>query len=179
MRLIKNVYQKSKQRYGSPRIHKALKAEKVEVSRPRVARLMKQAQMKARVKRRFKATTDSKHAYVVSENLLNRNFTAAAIGQAWVSDLTYIKTITGWLYLTVVLDLADRKVVGWALSQTMKAKETTVAALKMAITNRPITRSLIFHSDQGVQYACEEFRKEIQAYPLIRQSMSRKANCSR
>lgn len=76
-----------------------------------------------------------------------------------------------------MLDLADRKVVGWALSQTLKAKDTTAAAFKMAITNRPITRSLIFHSDRGVQYACDEFRKELLAYPLIRQSMSRKANC--
>jgi len=86
--LIRDVYQKSKQRYGSPRIHKALKAEKVEVSRPRVARLMKQAQLRAKLIRRFKATTDSKHAYTVNENLLNRNFTATTIGQAWVSDLT-------------------------------------------------------------------------------------------
>ena len=85
--------------------------------------------------------------------------------------------MAGWLYLTVVLDLADRKVIGWALSQTLKAKDTTVAALKMAIENRPITQSLIFHSDRGVQYACDEFRKELQAYPFIRQSMSRKANC--
>lgn len=175
--LVKEVHQKSKQRYGSPRIYEALKAKQVAVSRPRVARLMKQAQISARMKRRFKVTTDSEHHYPVSENLLNRNFTVPATGQAWVSDITYIRTMAGWLYLTVVLDLADRKVVGWALSETLKAKHTTVAALKMAITNRPITRSLIFHSDRGVQYACDEFRKELQACPFIRQSMSRKANC--
>jgi transposase InsO family protein len=175
--LIKDVHQKSRQRYGSPRIYEALKAKQVAVSRPRVARLMKQAQIRVRMKRRFKATTDSKHQYAVSENLLNRNFTATAPCQTWVSDITYIRTLTGWLYLTVVLDLADRKVVGWALSQTLKAKDTTVAALKMAITNRPITRSLIFHSDRGVQFACEEFRKVRQAIPFIRQSMSRKADC--
>jgi putative transposase len=151
----------------------------VAVSRPRVARLMQQAQLSARMKRRFKVTTDSEHHYPVSENRLNRNFTAPATGQAGVSDITYISTMAGWLYLTVVLDLADRKVVGWALSQTWKAKPTTGAALKMAITNRPIPRSLIFHSDRGMQYACEEFRKELQACPFIRQSMSRKANCSR
>ena len=147
------------------------------VSRPRVARLMKQAQLKARMKKSFKATTDSKHDYAVSENLLNRQFCATATGQVWVSDITYIRTVAGWLYLTVVLDLADRKVVGWALSQTMKANDTTVAALKMAIGNRPITKPLLFHSDRGVQYACEEFRKELLAFPLIKQSMSRKANC--
>jgi putative transposase len=175
--LIQDVHQKSKQRYGSPRIYEALKAKQVAVSRPRVARLMTQAQIRSRMKRRFKATPDSKHQYAVSKNLLNRNFTAIAIGQAWVSDITYIKTVTGWLYLTVVLDLADRKVVGWALSQTLKAQDTTVAALKMAITNRPITQPLIFHSDRGVQYAGEEFRKVLQANPWIRQSMSRKADC--
>ena len=175
--LIQKVPQKSKQRYGSPRIQQTLKSNKVQVSRPRVARLMRQSQIRAKMKRRFKVTTDSTHNYTVSENLLNRNFLSTATGQAWVSDITYIKTLTGWLYLTVVLDLADRKVIGWALSKTMSAKDTTVASLNMAIGNRPITKSLIFHSDRGVQYACNEFRKKLQACPLIRQSMSRKANC--
>jgi transposase InsO family protein len=138
---------------------------------------MKQAQLKAKSSKKFKPTTDSKHSYAVSENLLNRNFSAAKPGQVWVSDITYIRTLTGWLYLTVVLDLADRKVIGWALSQTLKAKATTVAALRMAIRNRPVIQELIFHSDRGVQYACDEFRKEFKAYPLIRQSMSRKGNC--
>ncbi|MUG03750.1 DDE-type integrase/transposase/recombinase, partial [Bacillus tequilensis] len=122
---------------------------------------MRQAQLKAGTKRKFKATTDSKHGYAVSENLLERNFTTASTGQRWVSDITYIKTATGWLYLTVVLDLADRKVVGWALSQTMKAADTSVAALKMAVRNRPVAQELLFHSDRGVQHACEEFRKEL------------------
>ncbi len=112
---------------------------------------MKQAQLRVRMKRRFKATTDSKHQYAVCENLLNRNFTATATCQVWVSNITYVKTVTDWLYLTVVLDLADRKAVGWALSQSLKAKDTTVAALKMAITNRPITRSLIFHQVKRIK----------------------------
>jgi len=138
---------------------------------------MKQAQLKARMKRRFTAITDSKHDYAVSENLLNRHFSATSTGQVWVSDFTYIRTEAGWLYLTVVLDLADRKVIGWALSQTLKAKDTTVAALKMAMGNRAVTQSLIFHSDRGVQYACDEFRKELKTYPLMKQSMSCKGNC--
>jgi putative transposase len=175
--LIKEEHKKSRRCYGSPRIFKALKAKDVQVSRPRVARLMKQAKIRAKMVRRFRVTTDSKHSFAVSENLLNRNFSAKATGQAWVSDITYIRTLTGWLYLTVVLDLADRKIIGWALSETMKAKHTTVAALKMAIKNRPVVQELIFHSDRGVQYACDEFRTELKAYPLIRQSMSRKANC--
>lgn len=176
-RQISLIHKESRQTYGSPRISEILKEKQIPVSRPRVARLMKQADLRAKRIRRFKVTTDSKHSYPVSENLLNRNFSATATGQAWVSDITYIRTITGWLYLTVVLDLADRKVIGWALSKTMTAKDTTVAALKMAIKNSPVARPLIFHSDRGVQYACGEFRKELRAYPLIRQSMSRRANC--
>lgn len=174
---INLIHKESNQTYGSPRISKALKAKAIAVSRPRVARLMKQADLRAKRVKRFKVTTDSKHNYSVSENLLDRKFTANATGQAWVSDLTYIRTITGWLYLTVVLDLADRKIIGWALSKTMKAKDTTIAAFKMAVKNRPVVQSLIFHSDRGIQYACDEFRQELGAYPLIRQSMSRRANC--
>jgi putative transposase len=89
--------------------------------------------------------------YAVSENHLNREFSAQTIGQKWVSDLTYIRTGEGWLYLTAILDLADRKVVGWAMSDTMKAADTTIAAWKMAIINRPVSQYLIFHSDRGVQ----------------------------
>ncbi|AHM58720.1 integrase catalytic protein [Flammeovirgaceae bacterium 311] len=113
----------------------------------------------------------------MSENLLNHNFSATATGQVWISDITYIRTLAGWLYLTEVLDLTDRKVISWSLSETMKAKDTTIAALKMAFKKRPVVEQLIFQSDRGVQYACDEFRKELKAHPLIRQSISRKANC--
>jgi putative transposase len=159
---ISLIHKESGQTYGSPRISKALIAKDIPVSRPRVARLMKQAELRAKRIKRFKVTTDSKHSYPVSENLLDRKFTVNATGQAWVSDITYIRTITGWLYLTVVLDLADRKIIGWALSKTMKAKETTIAAFKMAVKNRPVIQSLIFHSDRGIQYACDEFRQELE-----------------
>lgn len=93
-----------------------------------------------------------------------------------MSDLTYIKTGEGWLYLTAVLDLADRKIVGWALSETMTAKATSVAAWRMAISNRPVNELLLFHSDRGVQYACCEFREQLKAMP-VQQSMSGKGNC--
>jgi transposase InsO family protein len=112
---IRLIHKESGQTYGSPRISKALKANNMSVSRPRVARLMKQAELRAKQVKRFKITTDSKHSYPVSENLLDRNFTANAIGKVWVSDITYIRTITGWLYLTVILDLADRKIIGFRL----------------------------------------------------------------
>ncbi|WP_018622192.1 DDE-type integrase/transposase/recombinase, partial [Spirosoma luteum] len=90
-------------------------------------------------------TTDSKHTYPVAENHLNRQFNPVKPGQAWVSDLTYIRTGEGWLYLTMIMDLYDRKVIGWALSKSMKAAETTIPAWQMAIKNRPIERALIFH----------------------------------
>ena len=120
-------------------------------------------------------TTDSAHDYPVAENLLNREFTAEKPGQKWVSDITYIPTGEGWLYLTTVLDLADRKVIGGALSDTLKATETSVAAWRMALRNRNIEGKLLFHSDRGVQYACSEFRDQLKGLPVV-QSMSRRGN---
>jgi putative transposase len=164
--------------HGSPKITYELNKKGVSISRQRVARIMRKASIRSIVHKRFRiCTTDSNHNYPVAKNLLNRNFTPENIGKAWVSDLTYIKTMDGWLYLTVIVDLADRKVIGWALSQTMKASETVIPAWKMAIKNRPITTQLIFHSDRGVQYACWEFRDILKTQPLVIQSMSRKANC--
>src|SRR6202008_3424286 len=115
----------------------------------------------------------------ITENKLMRLFTAKDYNQVWVSDLTYIYTKEGWLYLTTVIDLFDRKVIGWSMSKGMKANETTVPALRMAKVNRPIRKdqSLIFHSDRGIQYACEEFVTEIKKNDNITRSMSRKANC--
>lgn len=139
--------------------------------------MMKRANLKSIVRRKYCVqTTDSKHTYAISENYLQQDFTAERIAQKWVSDITYIKTLEGWLYLTTVMDLADRKVIGWALSETMKAKETTVAALEMAVNNRPIMAPLLFHSGRGVQYACSEFRDQLKKWP-VKQSMSRKGNC--
>jgi transposase InsO family protein len=116
---------------------------------------MKKASIKSIIRKKYRVqTTDSDHEYAVAENHLNRDFSAQAIGQKWVSDLTYIRTGEGWLYLTAILDLADRKVVGWAMSDTMKASDTTIAAWKMALKNRPLQQDLLFHSDTGVQYAC-------------------------
>lgn len=138
---------------------------------------MKKANIKSIIRKKYKVqTTDSKHEYTVSENHLNRDFSAQTIGQKWVSDLTYIRTEEGWLYLTAILNIADRRVVGWAMSDTMKASDTTIAAWKMAIKNRPVSRSLLFHSDRGVQYACTDFREQLKGMPIL-QSMSRKGNC--
>ncbi len=174
---ILKVYADSKRTYGSPRIAIGLNRRGIKVSRPRVARLMQKAKIRGIIKRRFRVTTDSGHKFSIRENRLERSFKPGVIGIAWVSDITYIKTKQGWLYLTTVVDIGDRKVIGWALSSTMKAIETVIPAFKMAKRNRLITTELVFHSDRGVQYACNEFRDLLDSNPLIRRSMGRKGNC--
>ncbi|RZK34868.1 MAG: IS3 family transposase, partial [Hymenobacter sp.] len=174
---ILKVHADSKGTYGSPRIATELNRGGTKVSRPRVARLMQQAKIRSITKRKFRVTTDSEHQYLVAENRLERNFKPGIIGSAWVSDITYIKTRQGWLYLTTVIDLGDRKVIGWALSSGMKAMETVIPAFKMAQKNRLINAKLLFHSDRGVQYACNEFRDLLGKNTLITRSMSRKGNC--
>lgn len=174
---IKMVYHWSKRTYGSPRITRVLYQRNVLVSRQKVARLMKKENIRGIIKRKFRATTDSEHKYPVPENILERNFKPGTTGAVWVSDITYIKTKQGWLYLTTVIGLGGRKVIGWALSSTMKATETVVPAFKMAQKNRPIIRKLLFHSDRGIQYACNEFKYLLNKNPLLTRSMSRKGNC--
>lgn len=171
---IIKVHLNGKKAYGSPRITIELNNAGVKVSIPRVARLIKKAKIRSVVKKKIKVTTDSRHKYPIVENKLNRQFKPEKTGSASVSDITYIKTKQGWLYLTIVLDLGDRKVVGWSLSSTMKASETVVPAWKMAEKNRPVRRALIFHSDRGVQYACNEFQSLLAPNPLITKSMIRK-----
>lgn len=175
---IKNSFTASKGRYGSPRITSDLTALGIKVSRARVARLMKKAQIKSIIQKKYRVcTTDSNHSYPLADNHLNRDFSPTKPGKAWVSDLTYIHTQEGWLYLTIIMDLYDRKIIGWALSESMKAAHTSIPAWKMAVKNRPVESTLIFHSDRGVQYACHSFTNELKACPLILQSMSRKGNC--
>ena len=174
---IEQIYKNSKSRYGSPRVTAELKYGGIIASRPRVARLMRKANIKSIMRKKYRVqTTDSEHGHQPAPNILNRDFYAAHIGQKWVSDLTYVPTGEGWLYLTTIMDLADRKIVGWALSESMEAGQTTIAAWRMAIKNRPITQVLVFHSDRGVQYACHEFRRELMKFS-VSQSMSRKGNC--
>jgi transposase InsO family protein len=139
---------------------------------------MKKAQIKSVIHKKYRVcTTDSNHSYPVADNHLNRDFSPSSPGKAWVSDLSYIHTREGWLYLTVVMDLYDRKIIGWSLSESMKAVDTSIPAWKMAVKNRAIESNLLFHSDRGVQYACQGFTDELKAYPHILQSMSRKGNC--
>lgn len=174
--LIKQEYEDSHHIYGSPRITVALKKKNHQVSRSYVARLMKKLNLRSKIRKKYKVTTDSGHSYQVAENLLQRDFSAATLSQKWVGDITYIKTASGWVYLTTVIDLADRKVIGWAFSNDMTTTNTTIRALKMAVRNRGTKQGLIFHSDRGVQYACDEFKGLLKKNGII-QSMSRKGNC--
>lgn len=175
---IRKIHGRSRQTYGSPRITAELNSEGgFQVSRPRVARIMKKEGLRSKTVKRFKVTTDSKHQFRTVENKLNREFKVDKLGKVWVSDITYIRTEQGWLYLTVILDLADRKVIGWSLSNTLKAGDTTIPAWRMAIINRAINGSLIFHSDRGIQYCCHEFSGLLASSKSVSRSMSRKGDC--
>ena len=174
---IRQVYDESRGVYGSPRITKHLVNHGVHVSQPRVARLMKKIGLKSVTRKKYRVcTTDSSHNYRICKNHLDRDFSTPEIGKKWVSDMTYIATGQGWLYLTTVMDLADRKIIGWSLSEGMKTDQTVIPAFKMALANRKPNGSLLFHSDRGVQYACDEFKALLKKYPIL-QSMSRKGNC--
>lgn len=174
---IRKIYQESMLTYGSPRITRELKDRKIAVSRPRVARLMRKACIRSIIKRKFRVTTLSDHHYRIDENKLNRNFEVKETGKVWVSDISYIRTAQGWLYLTIIMDLADRKIIGWSLNSSLKTRDTVVPAWLMAIGNRPITSRLLFHSDRGIHYACDEFKALLGKHPMVETSMSRKGNC--
>jgi len=141
-----------------------------------VARLMAKNNIYAKTKRKFKVTTDSKHNYPLSPNLVKQNFTAERQNQIWTSDITYILTLAGWLYLTVILDLFNRQIVGWSMSHRLTANTTTIPALIDAVHRQHPDSGLIFHSDRGVQYACHDFRNKLAEYNMI-QSMSSTGNC--
>jgi len=173
---IQQVYTAHKGRYGSPRITAELQNQGHRCSRPRIARLMRKNGLKAQGRRRFKVTTDSKHKYPAAPNLLKQVFQIDAPHRVWVSDITYIRTMEGWLYLTVVMDLVTRKVIGWAMSDRMSVAETTIPAFRMASQNCPPLPGLIFHSDRGVQYACDEFAQVLKSSEVV-QSMSGRGNC--
>jgi putative transposase len=172
---IRSIYEQHKKRYGSPRIHAVLRIQGIRCSKKRVERLMHEMGLQARHKRHFKVTTNSKHNYPVAKNLLERKFQVAAPNRVWVADITYIRTFEGWLYLAAVMDLCSRKIVGWSMSETMKTALATTA-LKMAIQRRHPNKGLMHHSDRGVQYASNAYRKVLKRNGMTC-SMSRKGNC--
>jgi putative transposase len=165
----------SLQTYGSPRILRDLREEGHRVSRKRVARLMRDLGLEGRRKRRFRATTDSRHRFPVAPNVLMRDFDIDAPNTAWVTDITYLATLEGWLYLAVILDLFSRRVVGYAMSERID-RELVLEALRKALWSRPEARDLVHHSDRGSQYASHDYRDALDKAGIMC-SMSRRGNC--
>ena len=172
---IKAAHAASKGEYGWPRIWKELLAQGVRVGKERVQKLMRLHGIKARGKRRFVVTTDSKHDLPIAPNLLARDFSPAAPDAVWAGDITYISTAQGWLYLAAVIDLHSRQVVGWSMQPHMQTS-LVADALRMAWFRRRPAAGLIFHSDRGSQYCSAEFQAILAGYGM-RSSMSRKGNC--
>jgi len=172
---VKNIAKSSKGTYGSRRMKKALNALDYPIGRNKARKLMKEAGVKAKQRRKYKVTTNSNHKQLVFDNLLNREFEVAQPDQFYAADVTYIWTQEGWLYLAVVIDLCSRRVVGWSMSSRMKAK-LVCDALQMALWQRRPKAGLIHHSDRGSQYASKAFHRLLKAHG-IKGSMSRKGDC--
>jgi transposase InsO family protein len=172
---IAAIHAASRGTYGSPRVHAELRHRGCRVGRKRVARLMRASGLQARRKRRFRATTDSRHAHPVAPNLLEQRFEATRADAIWLADITYVPTAEGWLYLAMILDLFTRQVVGWAMDQEMP-QELTLRALAMAQARRRPLPGLIHHSDRGSQYAASAYQDALREHG-IRCSMSRRGNC--
>ena len=172
---IAAIFAESHQRYGSPRVHAQLRAAGQRTARKRVARLMRVAGLRARERRRFRCTTDSNHGMAIRENLLARRFTVNAPNTSWATDITYLWTPEGWLYLAVMLDLFSRRVVGWSLSERLE-RRLALDALQMALQDRRPPQGLLHHSDRGSQYASHEYQALLAAHGIV-SSMSRRANC--
>ena len=157
---IKKSYDDSRQTYGSPRITVDLRERGESCNKRRVARLMRTNGIAAKTKRKFKITTNSKHNHLAAPNLVNQEFAAKRPGQLWTSDITYLPTKASWLYLSVVLDVFNRQIVGWAMSECLN-RELVIASLNQALTHRSPTKNMILHSDQGSQYTSDEFRARL------------------
>lgn len=169
------VFAASKRRYGSPRVYRALRTAGRRVCRHRVARLMREQNLRARRRRRYVRTTQSNPGLTTPPNILARNFTALAPDRVWAGDVTYLPTREGWLYLAVLLDLYSRRVVGWALSEH-NDEALTLAALRVALEQRQPEPGLVHHSDRGTTYASGTYQDELAKHGIVC-SMSRKGNC--
>jgi putative transposase len=172
---IVTIHKGSRGTYGSPRIYRDLKARGECCSKSTIERLMHKNAIRAKTKRKFKATTNSKHSHPVAENLLNRAFDVNTPNKVWCADITYIWTGEGWLYLATVLDLYSRKVVGWSMKDRM-TQDLALDALDMAHKRRNPPIGLLHHSDRGSQYAAKAYARRLWRYGMT-QSMSRKGNC--
>ena len=172
---VRAAHAASKGRYGSPRVHAELRANGDNVGRKRVARLMKQANLAGRKRRRFRQTTDSNHNFPIADNILARDFITTAPNEVWVTDITFIWTDQGWLYLAAILDLFSRRVVGWSTSANVD-RHLATGALDKALRDRRPSRGLVHHSDRGSTYASGDYRRALDAHGL-QCSMSRKGDC--
>jgi putative transposase len=172
---IAETFNAHKSRYGAIRITDELCDAGERCSKNRVARRMKSLGLKAKGKKKFKITTDSKHNLPVALNLLNRDFSATAPNQKWVGDISYVWTDEGWMYLAVVIDLYSRAIIGWSMQPTM-SRQLVCDALIMALWRRGFPKGVIFHSDRGSQYCSHDYQKLLKQYNFIC-SMSRKGNC--
>jgi putative transposase len=173
---IRQAHQDSRQLYGSPRICAELKARGTKVCENTVAKVMKQSGMCSRTRRRFVVhTTDSNHGHPVAPNLLDRQFQQERTDAAWCTDITYVPTVEGWLYLAAVMDLGSRRIIGWSMADHLRA-ELCTEALAMALQQRRPPEGLLHHSDRGVQYACSDYQRLLDKEGIVC-SMSRRGNC--
>lgn len=175
LNLIREAYKLSRGTYGSPRITRVLRKQGIACGTNRIARLMRENYIVAKTKRKYRATTNSKHNYPVAENLVQQNFTVSDPNQVWVTDITFIPTDEGWLYLAAIEDLFNRKIVGWAMDSTM-TRQLTLAALRQAVQRYRPSAGIIHHSDRGSQYASHDYQQALKDNEMIA-SMSRKGNC--
>ncbi|MDH3673724.1 MAG: IS3 family transposase, partial [Gammaproteobacteria bacterium] len=173
MRAVRRIHTESDGTYGSPRIHTALKTEGLWCGRSRVARLMREARLKGCPKRRFRV--GSKSSAVSTPNLLNQDFSASGANRRWASDITYISTTQGWLYLAVVMDLYSRRIVGWSMNRRI-GRQVALDALDMALGQRQPTSALIHHSDRGPQYLSDEYQRLLRRHGITC-SMSSAGSC--
>jgi len=172
---VKRVFHQSKKAYGTRRIKKVLAKEGVMASRKLIGKKMKEQGLVAKARRKCRSTTDSCHKLPVAPNLLEQNFTTSAPNQIWVTDITYLATTEGWLYLSIVLDLYSRRIVGWMIDKRM-TRQLVIAALQKALIARRPLPGLICHSDRGSQYCSQDYQEVLQTH-RIRCSMSRRAEC--
>jgi len=173
--LVVRVFKESRRTYGSPRVHREFQSLQVLCGRRRIERLMRERGITPPRRRRFRTTTDSKHRYAVAANVLGRNFKAESPNRSWATDITYVWTREGWLYLAVVIDLFSRRVVGWAMGNDL-GRALALRALGMALDGRDPARTLVHHSDRGSQYACDDYQRILRQRGIVC-SMSRKGDC--
>ena len=174
-REIRKIFKESNNTYGSPRVYAELKRRGFKISKTTVERLMREMELKSQIRRKYRViTTNSKYRYKTASNKLNRDFKASRPNEKWTADITYIPTKEGWCYLAVVEDLYSRRIIGWYFSDSLSS-EIVIKAVQMAIMSRGLVEGTLFHSDRGIQYACDCFKDFLKRYK-IDQSMSRVRN---